>query len=45
MLNDIASASRWRRVRNSRYAGVLALIVGVVAACQGGASDVVGGEG
>ncbi len=45
MLNDIASDSRWRRVRNGRYAGLLALIVGVVAACQGGASDVVGGGG
>jgi sulfate transport system substrate-binding protein len=45
MLNDIVSASRWRHVRNGRCAGVLALIVGVVAACQGGASDVVGGGG
>jgi sulfate/thiosulfate transport system substrate-binding protein len=42
MLNHIANASRWRRVR---YIGALALIVGVVAACQGGASDAVGGGG
>jgi sulfate/thiosulfate transport system substrate-binding protein len=42
MLNDISSGLRWRPVR---YAGALALIVGVVAACQGGASDVVGGGG
>jgi sulfate/thiosulfate-binding protein len=39
MLNDIGSALRWRLVL------ALALIVGVVAACQGGASDVVGGGG
>ena len=48
MLNDIGSASRTRHVRYrrcGRYVGVLALIVGVVAACQGGASDVVGGGG
>ncbi|BBZ40505.1 sulfate ABC transporter substrate-binding protein [Mycobacterium conspicuum] len=42
MLNDVASASRRRHVR---YPGVLAAIVGLVAACQGGASDVVGGTG
>ncbi|HXA90080.1 MAG TPA: extracellular solute-binding protein, partial [Mycobacterium sp.] len=45
MLNDIGGASRWRPVRYGRYAVVVALIVGVVAACQGGASDVVGGGG
>jgi len=39
MLNDTGGASRWRRIVT------LALIVGVVAACQGGASDVVGGGG
>src|ERR1700754_1144309 len=37
MLNDIGSALRWRRLV------ALALIAGVVAACQGGPSDVVGG--
>jgi len=42
MLNDTGSASRRRRARD---VGVLALIVGVVAACQGGASDAVGGSG
>ncbi|WP_082956468.1 MULTISPECIES: extracellular solute-binding protein [unclassified Mycobacterium] len=42
MLNDIASAPR-RRV--ARCAGALALIAGVVAACAGGPSDVVGGSG
>src|SRR5271166_4905076 len=45
MLNDIGGASRWRPVRYGRYAVVVALLVGVVAACQGGASDVVGGGG
>jgi sulfate transport system substrate-binding protein len=40
MLNDIGSALRWRPVV------ALALIAGVVAACQGGGgSDVVGGGG
>jgi sulfate/thiosulfate transport system substrate-binding protein len=42
MLNDIGSGPRWRPVR---YVGALALTVGVVAACQGGPSDVVGGGG
>ncbi|HET7072809.1 MAG TPA: sulfate ABC transporter substrate-binding protein [Mycobacterium sp.] len=42
MLNDIRGGPRWRPVR---FVGVLTLIVGVVAACQGGASDVVGGGG
>ena len=42
MLNDIGSARRWRAIRR---VGALALIAGVVAACQGGASDVVGGGG
>jgi sulfate/thiosulfate transport system substrate-binding protein len=42
VLYDIGSALRWRRVR---HAGALALVVAVVAACQGGASDVVGGGG
>ena len=42
MLNDIPNASRWRRVR---YVVALAVITGVVAACQGGASDAVGGGG
>jgi sulfate/thiosulfate transport system substrate-binding protein len=42
MFNDIGSALRWRPFR---YVGPLALIVGVVAACQGGPSDVVGGSG
>jgi sulfate transport system substrate-binding protein len=42
MLNDIGSARRWRPVR---CVGALAVTVGVVAACQGGASDVVGGGG
>ena len=41
MLNDIGSALRWRLVGFV----ALALIVAVVAACQGGASDVVGGGG
>jgi sulfate/thiosulfate-binding protein len=45
MLNHIGGASRPRRVRRARYAGVLALVVGVVAACGGGPSDVVGGGG
>ena len=45
MLNDIGGASRWRPVRYGRYAVGVALLVGVVAACQGGASDVVGGGG
>src|ERR1700757_4804211 len=40
MLNDIGSAPRLRAVR---YVGALALIAGVVAACRGGPSDVVGG--
>jgi sulfate/thiosulfate-binding protein len=40
MFNDIGSAPRLRAVR---YVGALALIAGVVAACQGGPSDVVGG--
>ncbi len=39
MLNDIASALR------RRPAVALALIIGVVAACHGGTSDVVGGGG
>jgi sulfate/thiosulfate transport system substrate-binding protein len=39
MLNDIGSALRWRPFV------VLTLIAGVVAACQGGPSDVVGGGG
>ena len=39
MLNDVGSALRWRPFV------VLALIIGVVAACHGGASDVVGGGG
>ena len=38
-LNDIGSALRWRPVV------ALGLIAGVVAACHGGASDVVGGGG
>ena len=42
MLNDIGSARRWRAIRR---VGALALSAGVVAACQGGASDVVGGGG
>src|ERR1700754_4849513 len=42
MFNDIGSALRWRPVR---YVGALTLTVGVVAACQGGPSDVVGGGG
>jgi sulfate/thiosulfate transport system substrate-binding protein len=42
MLDNIGSALRWRPVR---YVGTLALIAAVVAACQGGASDVVGGAG
>ena len=37
--NDIRSAWRWRPVV------ALALVGGLVAACQGGASDVVGGGG
>jgi sulfate/thiosulfate transport system substrate-binding protein len=40
MFNDIGSAPRLRAVR---YVGALALIAAVVAACQGGPSDVVGG--
>lgn len=39
MLNDSGGAVRWRPVV------ALALIVGVVAGCRGGASDVVGGAG
>jgi sulfate/thiosulfate-binding protein len=39
MLNDIRSTARWRQVVT------FALIVGVVAGCQGGASDAVGGGG
>src|SRR5271167_2227465 len=39
MLNDIVSALRWRRFV------VLLLTAGVVAACQGGPRDVVGGGG
>jgi sulfate/thiosulfate-binding protein len=42
MPNDIGSRPRRRK---SRYVGALALVVGVVAACQGGPSDVVGGSG
>jgi sulfate transport system substrate-binding protein len=42
MPNDIGSGSRRR---SFRYVGALALTVGVVAACQGGPSDVVGGGG
>jgi len=42
MLNDIGSMLRWRTVR---CVGALALMVGVVVACHGGASDVVGGSG
>ena len=42
MLNHIGGGLRRRRVR---YVGALALTVGVVAACQGGPSDVVGGSG
>ncbi len=42
MLNDVGSAPRPRPVR---YVGALALIAGVVAACSGGPSDVVGGGG
>ena len=38
-LNEIGSASRWR------HSGVLALIAVVVAACNPGSSDVVGGGG
>jgi sulfate/thiosulfate transport system substrate-binding protein len=45
MLNDTEGALRWRRVRLGRRLSVLALIVGVAAACQGGPSDVVGGGG
>ena len=45
MFNDMASVLRWRRVGSGRHVGVLALVVGVVAACQGGPSDVVGGGG
>ena len=41
MLNHIGGGLRRRRVR---YVGALALTVGVVAACQGGPSDVVGGS-
>jgi sulfate/thiosulfate-binding protein len=39
MLNDIVSALRWRRFV------ALTLTAGVVSACQGGPSDVVGGGG
>jgi len=39
MFHDIAGAARWRHVVT------LALIAGVVAACGGGASDVLGGGG
>jgi sulfate/thiosulfate transport system substrate-binding protein len=42
MLTDIGSRPRRRPVR---YVGALVLTVGVVAACQGGPSDVVGGGG
>ena len=42
MLNHIGGGLRRRRVR---YVGALALTVGVVASCQGGPSDVVGGSG
>ncbi len=42
MLNDIGGALR---CRPARLAGALALIAGVVAACAGGPSDVVGGGG
>ena len=39
MFNDVGSALRWRQVV------ALPLVVGAVAACQGGASDAVGGGG
>ena len=39
MFDDIGSAMRWRQIV------ALMLVVGVVAACQGGASDAVGGGG
>src|SRR5215472_8683813 len=39
MLHDTGGARRWRPVVT------LALIAGLVAACQGGPSDVVGGSG
>ncbi|MCV7380604.1 sulfate ABC transporter substrate-binding protein [Mycobacterium alsense] len=42
MPDDIGNAPRWRR---ARWAGALALTVGVAAACGGGPSDVVGGGG
>src|SRR6201988_2789236 len=42
MPNDIGSGPRRR---SFRYVGALALTVGVVAACQGGPSDVAGGGG
>jgi sulfate/thiosulfate-binding protein len=42
MLNHIGSAPRWR---SARRVGALALCAAVVAACHGGASDVVGGGG
>ena len=41
-LNDIGSALRWRPIR---YGAAFALIAVVVAACNPGASDVVGGGG
>lgn len=43
IFRDIKTRSRWRHVAASGAA--LALIVGVVAACRGGPSDVVGGGG
>ncbi|MCW2658909.1 MAG: Sulfate transporter substrate-binding protein [Mycobacterium sp.] len=42
MRNDIRIAPRWR---HGRRIGALTLLAGLVAACQGGASDVVGGGG
>jgi sulfate/thiosulfate transport system substrate-binding protein len=40
--NNIGSPRRWRQIR---YVGALALIACVLAACQGGASDIVGAGG
>src|SRR6201996_7258900 len=42
MFNNIGSAVRWRPVR---HVGALAVTAGLVAACGGGPSDVVGGGG
>ncbi|OBA68928.1 sulfate ABC transporter substrate-binding protein [Mycobacterium sp. 1554424.7] len=42
MLSDIRSAPRGR---HARHIAALTLVVGVVAACGGGASDIVGGAG